>query len=72
MSIHMCINQALAEPLRRQPNQVPVSKLLLASAIVSGCLFMEWIPKWDSFWMVITSISAPNFVSVSPSMGSPF
>ena len=36
VSIHFCICQALAEPLRRQLYQAPVSKLLLASAIVSG------------------------------------
>jgi len=37
MSIHFCIWQALAEPLRRQLyHQAPVSKILLASAIVSG------------------------------------
>jgi hypothetical protein len=31
VSIHLCICQALAEPLRRKLYQVPVSKLLLAS-----------------------------------------
>ena len=36
VSIHFCICQALAEPLRRQLYQAPVSKLLLASAIVSS------------------------------------
>ena len=36
VSIHFCICQALAEPLRRQLYQAPVSRLLLASAIVSG------------------------------------
>jgi hypothetical protein len=36
VSIHFCISQALAEPLRRQLYQAPVNKLLLASAIVSG------------------------------------
>jgi hypothetical protein len=36
VSIHFCIFQALAGPLRRQFYQAPVSKLLLASAIVSG------------------------------------
>jgi hypothetical protein len=36
VSIHFCICQALAETLRRQLCQAPVSKLLLASAIVSG------------------------------------
>jgi hypothetical protein len=35
-SIHLCICQALAEPLRRQLCQAPVSKYLLASTIVSG------------------------------------
>jgi hypothetical protein len=36
VSIHFCICQALVELLRRQLYQAPVSKLLLASAIVSG------------------------------------
>ena len=71
VSIHFCICQALAEALRRQLYQAPVSRLLLASAIVSGFdgCSMGWIPKWGSLWMVISSVSAPNFVSVTPSMG---
>jgi hypothetical protein len=36
VSIHFCICQALVEPLRRQLYQAPISRLLLASAIVSG------------------------------------
>jgi hypothetical protein len=32
-------------------------------------LFMGWIPGWGSLWMVLPSVSAPNFVSVTPSMG---
>jgi hypothetical protein len=32
-------------------------------------LFMGWIPGWDSLWMVLPSVSALNFVSVTPSMG---
>jgi hypothetical protein len=32
-------------------------------------LLMGWSPRWGSFWMVIPSISALNFVSVTPSMG---
>ena len=36
MSIRICLGQNLAEPLRRQLYQAPVSKLFLASAIVSG------------------------------------
>ena len=32
-------------------------------------LYMGWIPRWGSLWMVIPSVSAPHFVSVTPSMG---
>jgi hypothetical protein len=32
-------------------------------------LIMEWIPGWGSLWMVHPFILAPNFVSVTPSMG---
>jgi hypothetical protein len=32
-------------------------------------LFMGWIPKWGSLWMVIPSGCALNFVSVIHSMG---
>jgi hypothetical protein len=35
-SICLCICQALAEPLRRQAFQTPISKHFLASTIVSG------------------------------------
>jgi hypothetical protein len=36
VSIHLCVFQALEEPLRGQIYQVPVSKHSLASTIVSG------------------------------------
>jgi hypothetical protein len=32
-------------------------------------LFMGWIPRWGSLWVVIPSVSASDFVSVTPSMG---
>jgi hypothetical protein len=32
-------------------------------------LYMGWIPGWGSLWMVLPFVSAPNFISVSPSMG---
>jgi hypothetical protein len=35
-SIHLCIYQALAEPLRRQLYQAPVSKYILPPTVVSG------------------------------------
>jgi hypothetical protein len=43
VSIHFCICQTLAEPLRRQLYQASVRKYLLASTIVSG--FGNYI--WD-------------------------
>ena len=44
VSIHLCICQALAEPLQRQLSQAPVSNHLLASTILSGfgdCIGMD-------------------------------
>jgi hypothetical protein len=35
-------------------------------------LYMGWIPGWGSLWMVFPSVLAPNFVSVTPSMGTLF
>ena len=42
VSICICIDQDLAEPLRRQQYQAPVSKNFLASAIVSGFGVCMW------------------------------
>jgi hypothetical protein len=30
---------------------------------------MGWIPKWCSLWVIVPSVSALNFVSITPSMG---
>jgi hypothetical protein len=30
---------------------------------------MGWLPKWGNLWMVVPSVSASLFVSVTPSMG---
>jgi hypothetical protein len=35
-------------------------------------LIMGWIPGWGSLWIVHPFVSAPNFVSVTPFMGSLF
>ena len=32
-------------------------------------LIMGWILGWGSLWMVHPFVSAPNFISVTPSMG---
>jgi hypothetical protein len=42
VSICICIGQALAEPLRKQPYQAPASKCFLASTIVSGFGVCRW------------------------------
>ena len=41
-SIHICIGQDLAKPLRRKLYQAPVSKHFLAPAIVSGFGVCMW------------------------------
>jgi hypothetical protein len=73
VSIYFCVCQALAAPLRRQLYQASVSKLLLASTIVSGfggCL-------WDGS-KVGHSLDGNSFslcsklCSVTPSMGNFF
>ena len=74
-NIHLCICQALAEPLRRVFYQAPVSKHLLASTIVSGfgdCIWDISPGGTDSEWSFLQS--APHFLSVSPPIGifSPF
>jgi hypothetical protein len=69
-NIHLCICQALAEPLRRQLYQAPLSNHFLSPTIVSGfgdCIW-DGFPRWGSLWMVFPSVSAPHFVSVSPPM----
>jgi hypothetical protein len=40
--ICICLGQVLAEPLREQPYQAPVSKCFLSSAIVSGFGVCRW------------------------------
>ena len=59
VSIHFCICQALAGPLRRQLYQAPVSKLLLAYAIGSGfggCLWDGSPSGSVSGWLFLQSL----------------
>jgi hypothetical protein len=47
----------------------------LAGVCNSVCiwwLIVGWTPRWGSLWMVLPFVSAPNFVSVTPSMGALF
>jgi hypothetical protein len=41
----------------------------ICNSVWVWCLFMGWISRWGSLGMVLPSVSAPNFVSVTPSMG---
>jgi hypothetical protein len=71
VSIHFCICQTLAEPLRRQLYQGPVSRLFLASAIVSGfggCLWDGSAGGAVSGWSFLQSLLHIS-VSVTPSKG---
>ena len=77
-SVPLCICHALAEPPRRQLYLPPVSKYLWAWILVSVfCnvytitmfVYMGWNTRSGSIWMVFNSVSAPHFVSVSPSVG---
>jgi hypothetical protein len=33
----------------------------ICNSVWGWCLFIEWIPRWGSLWMVLPSVSAPNF-----------
>jgi hypothetical protein len=69
---HFCICQALAEPPKRQETAISGSFQQTLAGICNSVwvwwLFMGWISWWGRFWMILSSISALNFVSVTPSM----
>jgi hypothetical protein len=71
VNIHFCICKTLAESLRKQQYQAPVTKFLLAShnTVRVWWLFIGWIPRWGSLWMAIPSVSALIFASGTLSMG---
>ena len=41
----------------------------ICNSVCVWWLIMGWIPRWGSLWMILPSVSAPNFVSITPSMG---
>jgi hypothetical protein len=41
----------------------------ICNSICVWKLIMGWTPRWGSLWIVHPFVSAPNFVSVTPSMG---
>jgi hypothetical protein len=72
VSIHFCIFQVLAEPLRRQLYQTPVSKFLLHLQKCLGLVVVYGVdPQVGQF---LGGHSFSLFASVTPSMGilSPF
>ena len=64
-SICLCICQALAEPLRRQIYQAPVSMHFLASTMGFGNCMWDGSSSWEFSGMACPSVSSPHFVSVS-------
>jgi hypothetical protein len=74
VSIHFCICQTLAEPLRRQLYQIPVSKILLVFAIVSGLkitISVVIFPSSEIFNFFLQKhevLIIQIFVSLTPSM----
>jgi hypothetical protein len=49
VNIHFCICQALAEPLRRQYIRLLSANLIvICNSVWVWCLFMVWIPRWES------------------------
>jgi hypothetical protein len=75
VSIHFCISQALAKHLSRQLYQAPVSKLLLASVVVSvfsGCLWDGSpggaVSGWSFLHSLLQTLS-PGCFDLTPSMG---
>ena len=67
-SFLLCICQALAEPLRRQPQQASISKHFpcIHHNVLVWWLYVGLRPRWDSLWMAFPSVSAPHFVSIFP------
>jgi hypothetical protein len=60
VSIHLCICQVLAEPLRRQLYESPESKHFLAYAIVSGfgdCIRDGEISGWPFLQSLLYTLS---------------
>ena len=66
-SIHLCICQALAEPLRRQLYQAPVSKHLLASTIVSELVIVYGMAPqvWQSLDGLSFSLCSMHCLCIS-------
>jgi hypothetical protein len=71
VNIQFYIFQVLAEPLRRQLLSGSCQQVCVGihNSVWVWWLYMGWITRWGSLWMVIPSVSAPHFVFVTLSMG---
>lgn len=68
-SIYICINKALAKPLRRHPYQDPVSKQELLGINNNVWVLVAaygMIPSWGSIWMTFPSVTVALFVPTFP------
>ena len=71
VSIHYCICQALARASQQTAifGSCQLNLAGICNSVLVWWLYMGWMSGWGSLWMVLPSVSAPNFVSVTPSMG---
>ena len=62
--LHIC--QALEEPLRRQPYISSCLQALLGicNGVQVWQLYMGWIPRWGTLWMIFLLVFVPWVVSI--------
>jgi hypothetical protein len=58
----------IASPERAISGSCHLNPAGICNSVCVWWLIMEWIPGWGSLWIVYPFISAPNFISVTPSM----
>lgn len=68
VSIHLCICQAKASEERAMSGSCQQNLVGICNSVWVWWLNMGCIPWWGSLWMVFPSVSASNFVSVTPPM----
>jgi hypothetical protein len=61
---HICMKRRINKTTKKDKNLARI-----CNGVSVWMLIMGWIPGYGSLYMVHPFISAPNFVSVTPSMG---
>jgi hypothetical protein len=69
VNIHFCICQALAEPQETAfSGSWQQAFVGIYNNVWAWWMLIRWLLGWGSLWMVIPSVSALSFVSVTSSM----